>query len=236
MVDSYVTLYRRLLADGEIALRIRNKLRHLGNPIYRSAYTPRQAFGILWRLISKGILPGGPARLWHFLRSMPWFTPSRFPTVVSDWIVGLSMRHYAEQHLTPKPRKDSALKRRVEAVRRAIQGDLAQGNITVALQQSGTSHLAICLRRPPDRGFFKRVGLGLEQFLKHPRTTLTLQIETLTPLHLPQLEQLLRRLARYGDRVSIAMDERLRTIVPIDSSVFRLVLVGPESTFLRAHS
>jgi radical SAM superfamily enzyme YgiQ (UPF0313 family) len=100
MVDSYITLYRRLLADREIALRIRNKLRHLGSPVYRSAYAPKQALGILWRLISKGILPGGPARVWHFLCTVPWLMPSRLPTVVSDWIVALSMRHFAEQHLT----------------------------------------------------------------------------------------------------------------------------------------
>jgi hypothetical protein len=35
---------------------------------------------------------------------------------------------------------------------------------------------------------------------------------------------LLRRLARYGDRVHIVVDERLRVLVPIDSSVFNLVL------------
>ena len=34
----------------------------------------------------------------------------------------------------------------------------------------------------------------------------------------------LRRLARHGDRVHIVVDERLRALVPIDSSVFNLVL------------
>ena len=99
MVDSYIALYCRLLADREIALRIRNKLRHLRNPVYRSAYPPQEALGILWRLVHRGILPGGPIRLWHFLHSMPWLTPSRLPTVISDWIVGLSMRHFVEQRL-----------------------------------------------------------------------------------------------------------------------------------------
>jgi radical SAM superfamily enzyme YgiQ (UPF0313 family) len=99
MVDSYIALYCRLLADREIALRIRNKLRHLRNPVYRSAYPPQEALGILWRLVHRGILPGGPIRLWHFLHSMPWLTPSRLPTVISDWIVGLSMRHFVERRL-----------------------------------------------------------------------------------------------------------------------------------------
>ena len=34
MVDGYRALYRRLLTDREIALRIRNKLRYLRAPIY----------------------------------------------------------------------------------------------------------------------------------------------------------------------------------------------------------
>ena len=35
----------------------------------------------------------------HFLRTLPIFTPSRIPLVVSDWIIGLSMRDYAERNL-----------------------------------------------------------------------------------------------------------------------------------------
>jgi len=38
----------------------------------------------------------------------------------------------------------------------------------------------------------------------------------------------LSRLARYGDRVSIIVDEKVRSVVPIDSSVFNLVLAGPD--------
>jgi hypothetical protein len=66
----------------------------------------------------------------------------------------------------------------------------------------------------------------LERFLKHPHAGLTLRIEAFKAAHLSQLQELLRKLARYGDRVSIEVDERLRTLVPIDSSVFHLVLAG----------
>jgi hypothetical protein len=40
---------------------------------------------------------------------------------------------------------------------------------------------------------------------------------------LDPFQGLLRRLARYGDRVHVVV-ERLRALVPIDSSVFNLVL------------
>ena len=239
MVESYIALYRRLLADREIALRIRNKLRHLGSPVYRGGapreslgirsrrgYAPREALGILWRLIRKGILPGGPSRVWHFLRSMPWLMPSRVPTVISDWIVGLSMRDFAERRLTSEPIEASVVKLWVDRLRSAIGGDLANGKVTLSLRQSGWPDLVICLKGSPDDGFFKRAAPDLERFLKHPHASLSLHIEAFTSPHLPKLQELLRRLARYGDRVSIVVDERLRTLVPIDSSVFHFVLAG----------
>jgi hypothetical protein len=52
------------------------------------------------RLLLRGILPGGPGRLYHFLASLPVLTPERIPLVVGDWIIGLSMRDYVERHLS----------------------------------------------------------------------------------------------------------------------------------------
>jgi radical SAM superfamily enzyme YgiQ (UPF0313 family) len=238
MIESYIALYRRLLTDREIALRIRNKLRQLGSPVYRGGhapslgvrsrrgYAPREALSILWRLVCKGILPGGPSRVWHFLRSMPWLMPSRVNTVISDWIVGLSMHEFARRRLFSEPIDASVVKRSVDALRSAIGGDLTHGKITLSLQQSGTPDLAICLKGSPDDTFFKRAAPGLERFLKHPHASLTLRIEVFKAAQLSQLQELLRKLARYGDRVSIEVDERLRMLVPIDSSVFHLVLAA----------
>ena len=53
---------------------------------------------------------------------------------------------------------------------------------------------------------------------------LTLRIEELHAQHAAHLQALLARLARHGDRVSIAVHEKLRALVPVDSSVFDLVL------------
>jgi hypothetical protein len=41
------------------------------------------------------------------------------------------------------------------------------------------------------------------------------------------LGRLLRPLERIGDRVFIVMDEKLRGLLPIDSSVFNVVLAQP---------
>ncbi len=100
MVDAYRALYRRLLTDREIALRIRNKIRYMHAPRYRSGYSAAARLGILVRLILKGILPGGPSRVLYFLSTLPLLAPARIPLVISDWIIGLSMRDYAERNLS----------------------------------------------------------------------------------------------------------------------------------------
>jgi radical SAM superfamily enzyme YgiQ (UPF0313 family) len=105
MVDGYIALYQLLLSDHEIANRIKNKLRHLGAPVYGSGYSRREAFAIVRRLIWKGILPGGPRRVWHFLRSVPYLRPEALSTLISDWITALSMRDFAERRLAPHLRR-----------------------------------------------------------------------------------------------------------------------------------
>src|SRR4249920_334148 len=66
MTEGYRALYARLLTDAEIARRIRNKVRYLRAPNYRSGYSMADRCGILARLIFKGILPGGVSRTLHF--------------------------------------------------------------------------------------------------------------------------------------------------------------------------
>jgi len=105
MVDAYQVLYRRLLTDREIALRIRNKLRYLRAPRYRSGYSALERTGILAKLLIKGILPGGVSCTLHFLGTLPLLAPARIPLVVSGWIIGLSMREYAEQYLSADSRR-----------------------------------------------------------------------------------------------------------------------------------
>ena len=105
MVEGYQALYRRLLTAREIGRRISNKAAHLRAPVYGSGFSVSQRFGIFARLLAKGILMGGVADLVHFVRTFPFLSPSRIPMVISDWIIGLSMRKFAERHLAADPRK-----------------------------------------------------------------------------------------------------------------------------------
>lgn len=99
MIEGYAALYRRLLQDREIARRIRNKLHFLAKPPSYTGYDGRESVLILWRLLRKGILPGGPRRLWYFLRSLDP-RPSAASVAIAEWITALSMRDFALRRLT----------------------------------------------------------------------------------------------------------------------------------------
>ncbi|HEX6530171.1 MAG TPA: radical SAM protein [Burkholderiales bacterium] len=100
MSAGFRRLWRELLSDRAIALRIRNKLAHFGLPPATRKETFGEAAAIVARLLWRGIAPGGPSRAWHFLRSLPLTRPGLLPMAINDWIVGLALRRYAERHLS----------------------------------------------------------------------------------------------------------------------------------------
>jgi radical SAM superfamily enzyme YgiQ (UPF0313 family) len=224
MVRGYIALYQRLLQDREIARRINNKVRLLSSSAYSSGNTTGQALGIVWRLLSRGILPGGPSRVWHFVSTLPVLRPSMLATVLSDWITALSMREFAERRLAPEPPDVAAIEETVESLRAAIAPYLDSGQVALTLRSDGAPCLSVCVREPLDTDFYRRVGPRLETFLEHQCVRITLRIDAFHELQRKPLERMLGRLARYGDRVSIIVNDKLRSLVAIDSSVFDLAL------------
>lgn len=226
MVDAYQALYQRLLTDRGIAARIRNKTRHLRSPAYQSSFGLLERLKIIERLFRKGILPGGLSRIFHFLRTFPVFAPSRIPVVISDWIIGLSMRDYAERHLTSTSPIPDKLEHRVAALRLAVcrYGD----RVSVVLRGGVTPDLAIHLRGSLDSRFFKTATPRLRRMLRRTRGNLTLHVSGLEIPHAAEIERLLHRLKGYGNRIFVVMDERLLRRINVDSSVFNLVLVPNE--------
>jgi hypothetical protein len=97
------------------------------------------------------------------------------------------------------------------------------------LRRLAVPEVSICLRSGLSRAFFSRIGRRLDNLMRRSRSTLTLRIEGLREQELPHLNILLARLSRYGDRVSIVLDERVRKLVRVDSSVFHLVLEAEAS-------
>ncbi|HEX7273037.1 MAG TPA: hypothetical protein VF420_12900, partial [Casimicrobiaceae bacterium] len=70
-----------------------------------------------------------------------------------------------------------------------------------------------------------RVGRHVETLMRRGMSRLTLRVSALHEGDVRHLQSLLRRLARYGDRISIQLHERLADVVRIDSSVFHVVFV-----------
>ena len=227
MVEGYVALYRRLFADRAIADRLRQKLRYMGTPVYQGEYGWREQARIVARLLLRGVVPGGAARVFHFVRSLPWLAPGKLPLAIVDWTAALAMRDYVQRRFaTPGPGDEAVLARWYRSATRGVRRYLRDGRACIELRLPGASmpSLHVKLSAGLDRTFFTRCARRLEQALQGTGASVTLLIEEIERAQLPHLERLLRRLARYGDRIAIRVNDRLRDIVKIDSSVFHLLL------------
>jgi radical SAM superfamily enzyme YgiQ (UPF0313 family) len=225
MVTRYQQLYRRLLTNAAIAGRIMNKMRHMRAPIYTGGFTTADTLRIAWRLLAKGIFPGGPRRWWAFLRTLAGRRPGQLAMILSDWIIGLSMADFVGRNFDAAREEHRTADLLVGRVRKAIAEYLEGGRVGIVVGPGPAPNVSLSLNSLHDGGFFARAARPLERLLRETRASLTLTIRSLHAPHLEELQRLLARLARHGDRVSIVLDERLRALVPIDSSVFNLVLM-----------
>ena len=232
MVQNYQALYRRLFSDHGIARRIGNKIRYLRNPVYHGKYPLHERLTIVRRLFTRALLTGGPIRLFHFLRTLTVAPPRAWPQVLADWIAGLAMRDYIQRHFLTDRNRERRLAQRTSAMlHRLCAADVRRGVVEISGRiGEGGAHLQIWLRGYVGRVFFTRAARRLENMLRRSAATVTLHVEALRADQRRQLERLLKRLAPYGDRVSIWIDERVRPLVPIDSSVFHLLLTRDPRT------
>lgn len=233
MVRAYHALHHRLLEDKNISTRIRNKTRFLTKPIYHGEYSFRESLIVLRNLYIRGLRPGGVPRMFHFLSSVPFLRPTLIPLVVQDWIVGLAMQDYVKRHFIAEQQQASDIATSyLGMIERAFQRYVARGSLEVSLNQVKTVaanlsisfNFSIALKGWLDRAFYRRAARQLERLLEDTTSSLTLHIEEFHEAQLKYLNRLLKRLARHGDRITISVHENLRDLVPIDSSVFNLLL------------
>jgi radical SAM superfamily enzyme YgiQ (UPF0313 family) len=226
LVASYLVLYRHLTTDRAIAQRIRNKLRHLRNPVYRGEYALRERVVILSRLLAR-LLRGGPARLYHFACSMPWLRPRQLPLATVDWIAGLAMRDFVERrYCSARARDADVAGRGFASLTRAIRRPLDAGKVRLELTlcNAVAPRLRLSLVGALGPAFFRRIARRLERLLARSGSSVTLVVEHIEAAELVHFERMLERLARYGDRIFVKVSEQLHGAVNIDSSVFRLML------------
>ncbi len=236
MVHDYQVLYRRLFSDRGVARRIRSKIRYLRNPLYRGRYPLRQRLGIVRRLFTHALRSGGPARLFRVLHTLMFSPPRVWPQVLADWIAGLSMHDYIRRNfLTERSRALGLAQRTSALLHKLCAADIHRGVVEIGSRVSeGEDHLQIMLHGQVGRLFFARAARHLERMLRRSAGTVTLHIEALREDQQQQLARLLRRLAPYGDRVSVWIDERMRPLVSIDPSAFHLVLTPVRDARMRS--
>jgi hypothetical protein len=151
------------------------------------------------------------------------------PLVIQDWTIGISMRNYVDRHFIRVTDEEGSLARNhLETLEKSFQRYLSKGHIEVSLEKvRNTAHnLSISLKGILDGEFFDSIGTHLEGVLKNTPSSVTLKIEEIQEAERHHLHRLFQRLSRYGDRIYIAVNEKLRDKVQIDSSVFNLVLEG----------
>jgi radical SAM superfamily enzyme YgiQ (UPF0313 family) len=227
MLAAYKLLYERLLSDRGIAERVRNKMRHLRDPVYHGEYTFVESIDIVFRLLAKGVLPGGLPRLGQFLKSLPLASPAKLPQAIVDWIAGLAMRDYVARNfgtVTETQRETLALY--AARLRAAVRGYVERGSAAVSFENIAASlpRLSVSFAGGLDRAFFRRVGRHADKLMRLELSRLTLRVCALHGAEVRHMHELLRRLERYGDRISIQLHGRVSELLRVDSSVFHVVL------------
>jgi radical SAM superfamily enzyme YgiQ (UPF0313 family) len=226
MVHAYKTLYRKLSGDRAIAQRIRNKAHYLKDPVSRAQYPRWQALVMVTRFLVRGVLPGGPLRLWHFLATIMCCAPRMWPHVITDWIAGLAMRDYLKRYFSLDPAGEQhAARATLSFIRNSFASSLRRGSLEVSLALTeSVTRLAFTLRGAVEGQFYTQAARRIEKLLHQTAITVSLRIDAFPTKQLSYLEHLLQRLSRYGDRVSLHLSHELRQLLNIDLSRFHLIL------------
>ncbi|MDZ7737077.1 MAG: radical SAM protein [Gammaproteobacteria bacterium] len=229
MVARYKQLYRRLQTDAGIGSRIESKIRYLNSPIYNVQYTNRERLTILYRLLTSGILPGGPARLGWFVRTLFRTRVRVWPQVITDWITGLAMRDYVDRHFQfVTIQNNKMVEKYIRRLRDLGREGLNHGTLGLSVSfGTGCHYIELTLRGYSGQRFLRQAGHKLDRLLRKTTVTLVLRVESLAEEQLDQMQNLLQLLSRHGDRIFIHLNNKLMPLIYVDSSVFNLMLSDP---------
>ena len=197
MSEGFKRLYADLLSDGAIAARIREKLAHFGHPPRTRREGFREATAIVRRLLWHGIAPGGPARLWHFLRSLPLSRPRLLPLAVNDWIAALAMKSYAQSAFLDTRQWIHTPEAAFGRLRARLRRWRRRGAVRLALRGS---QLSVRVRGRLEARLARRLARSLRAVLERSPAHVVLAIERAAS---SELERLADALLQYGERARI---------------------------------
>ena len=229
LISGYRQLYYRLLDQKNIAIRIRNKLRYFSRPFSHSQGVSLIYLRALKNFIISGLLPGGFSRILQFLRTIPLFRPALIPLAVQDWIIGLSMRDYVQRNFFLEFEKSNQkVQEYLKMFEQTFRGYIRQGALELSIERvkNAAAALTVYLKGDVDRDFFKEAAKALELVLKNTAASVTLRFEKIQDTHLKSYNRLLKRLSRYGDRISIALNQEWERLADLNVTSFHVILNG----------
>ncbi len=126
------------------------------------------------------------------------------------------MRSYAERYLLAVREKEaSRFERAIARARARLANLIEDGTLDLTLEnvRNAIPSLCLTLRRSIDARYVKWL-------LRKTRTTITLRIEC----DVAAVEEMLERLTRYSDRVSLSLNQAVPAVARVDWSRFQVVV------------
>ncbi len=221
MSVGFVDLHRRLTRDRVIAERIINKTRFMKHRAASAHYRFLESLGILKRFVLHGVLAGGYTRIYHVARTLWHSNVQVWSVVIADWISGLALARYVEMRLTTQPGCTPA-RTSIERLEQILARVIPDGDVAV---DSNTWEVSITLARVVETRLFKELTQQLAA-LARSGTNLRIRLDERCTVHPDHLNDLLNRLSKYGDRITLSVHEVMWPFLRIDITKFHLALYG----------
>ncbi len=97
LIDAFRLHHQALTRDRAIADKVINKFSRYKPPSSSEPYTLRQEVKMLGRFVRHGVVPGGPRRAYHVLRSLPFRERQALSAALVDWAMALSNREFVDR-------------------------------------------------------------------------------------------------------------------------------------------
>ncbi len=206
LIEGYLGLHHRLIQDSAIHRRIVNKLRYLTDPEQYSDLPLAAKLSFLSRLLFKGILPGGPKRIYYFLRSLSLGikNPKVLALIFSDWISALALKSFAQRHYERPASLGVRTKPYFE--KKLLWRAPQQVSLTVR-ESAGAEQVLIGLKEGFDARLIRVLAKSINRYVRKCRGSIVIDFRGLRDSGISQLRPFFFRLKDYGNQVHLYITE-----------------------------
>lgn len=206
LIEGYLGLHHRLIQDSAIHRRIANKLRYLKDPDQYSDLPLAAKLSFLSRLFFKGILPGGPKRVYYFLRSLGIGVknPKVLSMIFSDWISALALKSFAQRHYERPAALGVRAKQYFE--KKLLWRAPQQVSLTVS-ESAGAERVMIGLKEGFDARLIRALAKSINRYVRKCRGSIVVDFRGIRDSGIAQLRPFFFRLKDYGNQVHLYITE-----------------------------